>query len=181
MQQIRGVDRLSVVGPSHARIASQVPGSMIDQSRVETLYAAEMPRIVRLAYLLTADEQTAEDIAQDVFSRFLVAGAGVRDGAAYVSAMTVNACRDHHRRRNRAFRHAREAMESSPEPDLPTDLSPIWLAVQRLPQSQREVVVLRYWADLTTGAIADHVGKPPGTVRSLLTRATAALREELER
>jgi RNA polymerase sigma factor (sigma-70 family) len=50
-------------------------------------------------------------------------------------------------------------------------------ALRQLPPRQREVTVLRYWADLTDVQIAATLGCSPGTVRSQLSRALAKLRD----
>ena len=52
-------------------------------------------------------------------------------------------------------------------------------AVGRLPYKQRAVLVLRYWADLREGEIAEIVGVRPATVRSITSRALEQLRKEL--
>jgi RNA polymerase sigma factor (sigma-70 family) len=51
--------------------------------------------------------------------------------------------------------------------------------VAGLPVNQRTAVVLRYWAGLTDREIAEAMAVRPGTVRSLLARATSQLRKEL--
>jgi len=53
-------------------------------------------------------------------------------------------------------------------------------ALGRLTPEHRAVVVLRFWADLSTDAIAERLGVPAGTVRSRLHYALGALRAELE-
>lgn len=57
--------------------------------------------------------------------------------------------------------------------------STIMAALRRLPTRQREVVALRLFLDLDTARTAEVLGIAPGTVKAHLTRATAALREEL--
>lgn len=53
-------------------------------------------------------------------------------------------------------------------------------AMQALPDSQREVLVLRYFVGLTTPEIARVMGKQPTAVYSLQARAVASLRTVLE-
>ncbi len=55
------------------------------------------------------------------------------------------------------------------------------LAVDALPDQQREVVVLRYWERKTNDEIAYHLGIPVGTVKSRLARADQFLSEKLKR
>ena len=52
-------------------------------------------------------------------------------------------------------------------------------AVKALPQRQREVLVLRYWADMSEGDIAAALGITRGTVKSSASRAIRKLGEHL--
>ena len=53
-------------------------------------------------------------------------------------------------------------------------------ALRALPQRQREVLVLRYYADLSEAQIADAMGISTGAVKSHASRGMAALRHRLE-
>ena len=53
-------------------------------------------------------------------------------------------------------------------------------ALRRLPTRQREVLVLRYYADLSEADIADALGISRGAVKSHASRGMAALRTTLE-
>ncbi len=50
-----------------------------------------------------------------------------------------------------------------------------------LDESQRAIIVLRYWDDLSQQEIADELGIPLGTVKSKLSRASAKLKQSLVR
>jgi DNA-directed RNA polymerase specialized sigma24 family protein len=52
-------------------------------------------------------------------------------------------------------------------------------ALSRLPQRQREVILLRYFEDLSEAEIARRLGCAPGTVKSSAARALRALRDML--
>ena len=54
------------------------------------------------------------------------------------------------------------------------------MALRRLPERQREVLVLRYYADLSEADIADAIGISRGAVKSHASRGMAALRTTLE-
>ena len=54
-------------------------------------------------------------------------------------------------------------------------------ALRRLPVRQREALVLRYYADLSEGEIAEAMGVSRGAVKSHTARGMAALRNVLER
>lgn len=147
---------------------------------VEDLYRSDKGRVVRLAYLLTGDRSVAEEIAQEAFSRLIPRFASLERPSAFLTTVVVNLCRDRGRREGHAARHPWDEPAPAPAPDLPPDLGEVWLAVQQLPQSQREAVVLRFWADLTTKDIARLLDTPAGTVRSLLHRAMRTLHKELD-
>src|SRR5580692_8878494 len=139
------------------------------------------PGLVRLAFGLTGDRWAAEDIAQATLARAFVAWRRVRradDPDAYLRRILVNTS-------NRRFRRRRVAEQPGDPPETavegPADLvgerSALLAALRQLPPRQREVIVLRYWADLTDAQIAATLGCSPGTVRSQLSRALAKLRE----
>ncbi len=52
-------------------------------------------------------------------------------------------------------------------------------AVRRLSQRQREVLVLRFFAELSVAETAEVIGASPGTVKTHTSRALAALRVEM--
>jgi RNA polymerase sigma factor (sigma-70 family) len=62
-------------------------------------------------------------------------------------------------------------------PDAPFDLGP---ALERLTRQQLEVLTLRYLVGLSTGEIAELMGKQPPAVHSLEARALARIRRALE-
>ena len=54
----------------------------------------------------------------------------------------------------------------------------LWQAIRRLPARQRTVLVMRFYADASDDDIAAALGCRRGTVRSLASRALAALRQD---
>ena len=54
-------------------------------------------------------------------------------------------------------------------------------AIDRLPPDDKTILHLRYFLDLPEREIATAIGRPPGTVKSRLHRASARLREVIER
>lgn len=145
--------------------------------------ASRWPGLVRLAYGLTGDRWTAEDVAQATLARAYVAWRRVSradDPDAYVRRILINTS-------NRRFRKHRviEQPGAIPESaadgpaDLIGDRATLLAALRVLPPRQRAVVVLRYWADLTDSQAAAALGCSPATVRSQLSRALVRLRDIL--
>jgi RNA polymerase sigma factor (sigma-70 family) len=106
------------------------------------------------------------------------------DTLAYVRASVLNGCRSVHRRaavaRKYAPQLARTGADASPE-DATADRSELLAALRSLPPRQREVLVLRYYADLDVAEISSTMRIAPSAVRSNCTRGLAALGRTLGR
>lgn len=140
--------------------------------------AARRARLVRSAVLLGCPEADAEDAVQTTLAKALrswrrVAHADEPD--AYVFRILTNTLRDAARRRWNDERPAADVPER-PQPDADPALG---LAVRRalgsLSREHREVLVLRFYADLSEADTAAALDLPVGTVKSRTSRAMAAL------
>lgn len=153
---------------------------------VADLYAAHRLGLVRLAVLLVDDLGTAEDVVQDVFAG-LLDGKRLREPDAalgYLRTGVVNRSRSALRRRKtvRAYTPPGEVPRDGPD-DLALlgeEHREVLAALQALPARQREVLVLRYWSDLSEADIAETLGIARGTVKSAASRALATLERALE-
>jgi RNA polymerase sigma-70 factor (sigma-E family) len=151
-------------------------------AEVQQLFRQHYLALVRLALRLVDDQETAEDVVQDVFAslprRF---PSSTPEPLAYLRSAVVNRSRSALRRRKvaRAF-WSRHPVEETAEPaEQPTlrnaEREQMLSAIGRLPRRQREVVVLRFYEDLPVGEIATVLKTSPGSVSSALNRALAAL------
>ncbi len=148
-------------------------------------------RIMRLAYLYVKDRQIAEDVAQDVFIKAYRHLDDFRgDSAAYtwLYRITVNLCRDRLRSpwwKRLVFPGEMPAAAGGelPEEEALSTLrnEAIMKRVLALPDHYREIVVLYYYEDLSTGDIAAITGLPENTVKTRLHRARQQLKETLTR
>lgn len=141
-------------------------------------YRERYPAAVRLAWLLTHDHSSTEDVVQDAFVRLRRRFADVTDPQAYLRTSIVNGCRDRARNARRSSGRLRLVTAAQPTSsnDHPSELVD---AVAVLPYKQRAAIVLRYWADLPEAEIASIIGVQPGTVRTLVSRALNTLRKDL--
>lgn len=148
------------------------------------LFDAQFRSMVRLAALLGSDDP--EDVAQEAFTRLHVRHPMLREphaALAYVRRTVVNLCHSRHRRLGVIRRHSSRGSdaESAESAVLRAEAaSDVVRAVAALPARQREVVVLRYWLDLSEAEIADAMGVSVGTVKSQASRALAKLGTQLE-
>jgi RNA polymerase sigma-70 factor (ECF subfamily) len=148
---------------------------------IEALYRSAYPRFLRVAAAITGSESAGSDAVQDAFvSALRRRGSFRRDGSleSWVWTIVVNAARVSLRKRP-----AGEAFLGEPRGDASPEADPsgqVRAAVAALPERQRLILFLRYYADLDYRTIADAVGVAPGTVGATLNAAHEALRGLLE-
>ncbi|WP_063819268.1 permease-like cell division protein FtsX [Herbidospora cretacea] len=136
------------------RRARDVPAHEAD---LAALYRDHRPGLVRLAVLLVGDQETAEDVVQDVFTRL---HGLARPGTAtlpYVRTCVLNGSRSVLRRRALTPRRADRVSDvQSAEVAVLIGESrrKMLAALARLPRRQREALVLRYYLDLSDTEIA---------------------------
>jgi RNA polymerase sigma-70 factor (sigma-E family) len=152
---------------------------------VTGLFRAHHLELVRLALLMTGDLAAAEDVVQDAFEQLHRRWPSLQrqgSGLAYVRSSVLNGCRSVHRRARVARRHAPRLAEP-PATGADTaagERSDLMTALLGLPRRQREVLVLRYYADLDVAEVAATLRIGPSTVRSTTTRGLAALARLLQ-
>lgn len=151
---------------------------MADKALFDEYVAARSPYLLRIAYLLTRNRASAQDLLQEAFLKSWFAWSRISDPESYVRRVLVTTYVSGLRRRWRTeFPSA-----SLPDPGTPDASDAVgqrlvlWEALGRLPRRQRALVVLRYFADLTEAQTADALGVSVGTVKSQTSRALAKLR-----
>lgn len=153
--------------------------------QIEALYRARLPVFRRVARGILGDAEAAHDAVQDAFAQVVSSRTEFRgDGSleGWVWRSVVNAAR----MRQRAARRrpsdpldedeqvaAKNADETGADPRLRA-------AVAALPERQRQIVFLRYYADLDYATIAEALELSPGTVAATLSSARLALRHLFE-
>lgn len=140
------------------------------------VYETALPRLVRLAHLITGSNAVAEDVVHDVFVAAYRRWERIDDPHGYLYRAVVNRSRSLLRRRAVEWKHA---AESSTE-DLPPQLDEVWTALSRIPAKRRTALVLRFYTDLPIATIAEIMGIRPATVRSLIHRGYMSMRKELD-
>lgn len=152
------------------------------ERRLADLYDEHAPAALRLAYLLTRDENAAEDLCQEAFVRVGARLGRLRDpdrAAGYLFRTVVNLSRGHGRglrRRWAVEARLRQAPAARREEQLGGAVTEALLA---LPQRQRAAVFFRYFEDLSERETAEVLGCTVGAVRSLTFRAMETLRNRL--
>ncbi|MFN8074651.1 MAG: SigE family RNA polymerase sigma factor [Kineosporiaceae bacterium] len=140
---------------------------------------ARFPALARFGALLAGDPGRGEDLAQSALMRAYPRRASIADAPeAYVRQVMARLAARSARRRWWGERPT-AVLPDVPDDDVIgrfADAEAVWSALRRLPDGQRVVLVMRYWADLSEAEIAAQLGCSAGTVKSRAARALAALR-----
>ena len=155
------------------------------------LYETYLDRIYRYIYFRVTDEQTAEDLISQVFTkawenldRYQPSG---RPFIAWLYTIAHNTVIDHYRTRREtvAIENTVSLASDAPSPheqvELHFEADNLRAALQTLTPEQQQVVVLKFIAGMTTDEIAGQLCKSPGAVRALQMRALQALAKQMER
>ena len=144
--------------------------------------------LVGTCTMLLGDKHTAQDIVQETFIRAYkkmdsFRGERPESEKAWLTRIAVNLCRDE--RRKQWFRFADRIIPiekvTLPAPEASEEAQQLYAAVQSLPQKYREVILLRFYQDLTAPEIAEILHQAPGTIYHKLDRAQEMLKKRLER
>jgi len=151
------------------------------------IYLGEYRSLVRLAVLLLHDVPTAEEVVQEAFIAMHTGWRRLRDtekALSYLRQAVVNRSRSVLRHRNVVDKNAPKHVPDEPSAEAGAiallERSAVVAALRRLPDRQREALVLRYYADLSEADIAATMGISRGAVKSHTARGMAALKSVLE-
>jgi RNA polymerase sigma-70 factor (ECF subfamily) len=171
------------------RAKTEVTGEAFDH-----LFVSEYRRVVAIAYRVLGDADEAEDVAQDAFVSFHRRhDAGAPFAAAWLhraaSHLALNAVRA---RKRRSWRETEDAaanaragqprsaiLDPSENAELAEQRVLVRRALERLPKRSAAVLALRY-SGLSYAEVASAMGCGVGQVGTLLRRAEAAFRKEMD-
>ena len=153
-------------------------------SGVAVLFRTHRLAMVRLAVLLLDDRESAEDVVQDAFAALHHRWPSLHSEQAavgYLRTSVVNGARSALRKR----RTVRGYLRSVDDPGharaadaavlLADEHRRLLDALATLPDRQREVIVLRYWGELSEAEVASTLGISVGAVKSSASRGRDAL------
>jgi RNA polymerase sigma-70 factor (sigma-E family) len=151
------------------------------EAAVTALYQASALSLIRLAYIMLGDLPSAEDVVQEAFYGLYRRWDRLKDHSGalyYVRASVLNGCRSVIRRRavrRRGVAHQPPADSAEAVVLSGEEREEVIRALTRLPHRQREVLVLRFYSELSDEEIALVMGIGQSTVRSAAYRALETL------
>jgi RNA polymerase sigma factor (sigma-70 family) len=172
----------STKGRPAGSYGQEVPDSadtLLEQ--IEALYRERFADFVGVAAAVVGDRDTGWDAVQDAFASIVRHRRSFRYGGtleAWVWRVVINAARKRRRRLRREAGRDDVAATNGTAPE-PRELSELGALVAALPERQRLVLFLRYYADLEYREIAQILQVTTGTVSASLHAAHATLRQSL--
>ena len=153
----------------------------------ERLYAAEAPGLYSFLAYRTGDRALAEDLLADAVERALRARRGFdrRRGSqkTWLYAIALNVLRDQARRADAESRAYARAVTPSDGPDRLAAVEArdeLARALTKLSDEEREVIALRFGAEMTVPEVAELLREKLTTVEGRVYRALRKLRDELD-
>ena len=176
---------MSLGDPDEALVARVGRG---DPAAVRALMGRKLPRLMSLAQRMLGDAAEAEDVVQETFLRAWRQAPSWIPGAArfdtWMHRVALNLCYDRLRRRRETPTDVLpDRPDEGPGPDRGLQAQDVGRrvaeAMQRLPDRQREAVVLCHYQEMSNIEAAALMGVSVDALESLLARGRRALRAAL--
>ena len=135
-------------------------------------------RLYRTAILYMGSEQIALDVIDEAVYKGLRALKKLRQPEyfdTWITRILINECK-------KELRHRKREMPLDTIPETASeafDSLPLKEAIRRLPAELKEVIILRYFSDMTLAQTAESLSIPQGTVATRQRRALKLLKLEL--
>ena len=157
-----------------------------DKQAFEVLVKRYERPVRAVALDVLGDYHLATDVSQDAFVTAYEKLPSLRKSAIFgpwLMKITRRCALDFVRRRQKGTPREPSAAAANLGPDGQLDEEKQWLltAVMKLPESERQVIMLRYFSGRSVKEVAGILGRSVGTVTKQLSRAHKHLRNILER
>ncbi|MEM9562949.1 MAG: sigma-70 family RNA polymerase sigma factor [Actinomycetota bacterium] len=130
--------------------------------------------MLRLATGLVDQPSVAEDVVQEAFQRVWIRWHDLEQPAVYLRTAVVNGCNDELRKRR-----VRRKTDPTLRPSAPAEAHYLVDALSSIAPRRRKAIVLRFYGGHTLPEVAEVMGIPTGTAKSLVHRGLADLRGAL--
>ncbi len=157
---------------------------------VDALFRRHCEDLIGLAFFLLHDRSAAEEVVQDAFLALHRGWPGLRaysSAVPYLRAAVINGCRSRQRGLVRAralavrLRPVTKLVSSSEDTAVNNDdVSRLAEAMRTLPERQREVLVCRFYLEMSATQTADLLQIGKASVSTHTRRALAGLARRLE-
>ena len=163
-----------------------------DQVALGNIYDCLYPSVFRYIYYRVSDQETAEDLAAEVFVRMVERISAYEQRElpilAWLYSIARNLVTDHYRLQDKANHLPLEERLVAGEAHQPSQIAESRLArdclaraLEYLTEDQRHVILLKFVEDRDIAEVADLLGKNERAIRSFQYRALAAMNRAIEK
>lgn len=145
------------------------------------LLEKQKERLFRIAVAYLHNEADALDAVQETVCRAFQNLRKLKRPEyfdTWIVRILLNACADEHRKK-RKLAYSKEVSKSMGFADLSDTRVSLRQAVDQLPREQMEIIILKYYQQLTLTEVATVLECPEGTVKTRLHKALVTLRQSL--
>ena len=173
-------------GSEEAGNVQQAANAQDSMAYFEEIYEKYATDVLRVCYFYLGDRQKAEDVCQDVFVRLITTTPVLQEGRekAWLLNVALNRCRDLWRgawmKRVILGSPAFELVPAPDEIDKLADQQEMMNAINQLPATFKEVILLHYYQGYGITDIAEMMELPEGTISSRLSRGRKKLESILK-
>lgn len=173
-------------GSKEAGNVQQAANAQDSMAYFEEIYEKYATDVLRVCYFYLGDRQKAEDVCQDVFVRLITTTPVLQEGRekAWLLKVALNRCRDLWRgawmKRVILGSPAFELVPAPDEIDKLADQQEMMNAINQLPATFKEVILLHYYQGYGITDIAEMMELPEGTISSRLSRGRKKLESILK-
>ncbi|MHC4443220.1 MAG: RNA polymerase sigma factor [Planctomycetota bacterium] len=174
-----------------------------DPEAYDALVEEYSPRLYGYFYRLTGSQHDAEDLLQEVFVRLVRTFDDYQHQGrfeAWLFRIALNLLRDRVRRRKKSksaglmpqslpTKEENDPLDNYPDNSAPQPQDDLYraeqidrmqLAIEKLPEPEREVIIMRHFSQMSFREIADTMNIPLGTALARAHRGLAKLRTMME-
>lgn len=145
------------------------------------LFSTQKEQMYRIAFAYLKNEQDALEAIQEVTFRAYKNIKKVKEPkffSTWLTRIMINYCIDDLKRKKRFLVSDSKAQTGSLTEEK-DDLISLEAAIKVLKPSFQEIIILKYFQDMTIEQIADHLGRPSGTIKTWLSKALQELRKQV--
>lgn len=155
---------------------------MPDARSFDDFYLAGVRRLTSHVYAMTGNLADAEDIVQEAYAKAWQHWgkvSGYTDPEAWVRTVAFRHRVSVWRKATTRLTAHRRHGPPGDEPALSPDYVAIVAALRKIPQAERQAIVLHYIVGLTVEDVADQTGVPAGTIKARLHRGRQHMSEHV--
>lgn len=158
----------------------------MDTETFKKVFLPYHQKLYRVAYRIVQDAANAEDIVQDTFIKLWNKKDeldNIDNTEGFAIIILRNTCLDYLRKTKNDYHTSYEAdipetVSLSAQIELRDNAHYVKTLINKLPEQQRQVIMLKHWDGYSDEEIEEMTGLSPGNIRVILSRARKTIKEQ---